>query len=306
MEYTLHDVPTFNLVIPRRNHRKCRMQFSNKFVAFVDILGFKEMIKNSESGSGRDLTSILNLLQMLGNQELQEGVFKYGPSLCPCSDRITKDLDYRVTQISDCVIISAEKSPSGILQVIQHCWLTAFKLLNEGILCRGYVTMGSIFHAEGQVIGTAYNSAYEKERDVSVFRQHEEQKGTPFIELDTEVVKFISDTNDKCVLEMFGRMTKTHENLTAIFPFKVLQHSFLIGKKGESDEIAANEKVRQRIINLIDRILTQTPTNPKAQEKISHYLAVLQDQLIACDKTDVMIRSLFSPFPNLTYGDLRK
>lgn len=280
------------------------MQFSNKFVAFVDVLGFKDMVRNAESGAGRSLTELMDLLQILGNPELQERVLKSGPTFCPCSAKMAEDLDYRVTQISDCVIISAEESPSGVLQVIQHCWLTTLNLLHKGILCRGFITRGSVFHTDRQVIGTAYINAYEKERGVSVFRQHEEQRGTPFIELASEVVEYVNNTCDQCVQKMFERMTKTHDGLTAIFPFKTLQHSFLIGEREEEVELAANEKVRQGIISLIDRILEQAAPDAKAEEKISHYLAILQDQLAVCDNTDKIVRSLYSPFPRQTYGDL--
>lgn len=276
------------------------MQFAEKFVAFVDILGFKDMVKDSESGTGRDIGSILELLQMLGCPELQERVCKHGPTFCPESRKVAQDLDYKVTQISDCVVISAEKSPSGILQVVNHCWLAAFKLLNAGILCRGYVTMGSVFHTDHQVIGSAYINAFHKEREVSFLRQSEGQKGTPFIEIDPAIVSYINDCGDNCVQEIFGRMTKSHGNLTAIFPFKVLQHSFLIGNSDQASEISANNKVRQRIIDLIDKIAFQKADEDKASDKISHYLGVLQDQLIICNQTEDLINSLYSPFPRQT------
>jgi len=57
-------------------------------------------------------------------------------------------------------------------------------LINKGVLCRGIITRGNIFHTNTQFFGTGYMRAYEGESKVSVFKIDDTDKGTPFIEID--------------------------------------------------------------------------------------------------------------------------
>ncbi len=279
------------------------MQFKTKFVAFVDILGFSNIVAESEAGNGLSLSQIQVILEKLGNTDLKERIHKHGPQICPQSPCLESSLDYQVTQISDCVIVSAECSPIGLLHLVHHCWLSAFKMLHEGLLCRGYITRGSIFHAENQVIGTGYMSAFKNEPKVKFLSQSANDVGTPFIEFAPETVDFMRASGDACVQEMFSRLTKTHGDFTAIFPFKTLSHGFLIaGDFNPQKEHEANEGMRKSIRTIKERI-SKCPSSidEKAKMKVSHYLAILDEQLLGCDKTDEVIEMLNSPFPVRAY-----
>src|SRR5688572_23931485 len=98
------------------------MQFKEKFVAFVDILGFQELVKSAEAGTGLTLAEILELVSKLGSPDEQERFAKHGPTTCPFSKYLQPDLDFKITQISDCVIVSAEVSPAGLINLVSHCW----------------------------------------------------------------------------------------------------------------------------------------------------------------------------------------
>jgi hypothetical protein len=80
-----------------------------------------------------------------------------------------RDLNFRVTQISDCAVISAARSPAGLTTLVHHCYRVAFRLLLLDSLCRRYITHGKIIHTDTQFFGTGYIHAYENERKVSVF-----------------------------------------------------------------------------------------------------------------------------------------
>src|SRR3712207_5351127 len=95
--------------------------FADKFVAFVDVLGFKNLVAESERGTGMPLPELLELLRKLGTGNERVHFDQYGPTCCPMAPRIEKNLDFRVTQISDCVIVSAEVSPAGVINLISHC-----------------------------------------------------------------------------------------------------------------------------------------------------------------------------------------
>ena len=87
-------------------------QFLDKFVAFVDILGFKSKVEASDRSDGTRLSEILKMCGKLENQSHIQSIAGYGPIICPESRYTSRDLDYKVTQISDCAIISSEVSPA--------------------------------------------------------------------------------------------------------------------------------------------------------------------------------------------------
>lgn len=274
--------------------------FTEKFIAFVDILGFKKLVTDAEQGTGLPLPELLRLLQELGTGREREHLENIGPTCCPHAPRVAKNLDFRVTQISDCVIASAEVSPAGVINLISHCWGAVIELLGRGIMCRGYIKRGMVFHSDTQIIGSGYQDAYLAEPKVSAFKREADERGTPYVEIDPEVVAFVDGQPDACVKEMFGRMVKRDGEATALFPFKRLQHSFIVGGLGvkfdPERERTSNDNLRKFIVQLKGRVWSFVDTsNPSAASKAAHYVAALDAQLAACDKTDAFIRSLDSP-----------
>jgi len=88
-----------------------------------------------------------------------------------------------VTQISDSVVFSYEASLAGAINLVSQCWGVVLALLQRGVMCRGYITRGNIYHTPSQVIGTGFIRAIEGEKTVTVFKHHADQRGTPFVEL---------------------------------------------------------------------------------------------------------------------------
>ncbi len=161
--------------------------FGDKFVAFVDIIGFESMVRNAEGGGVPTLPDLLSATTLLGDAEIQGRYEKDGFSLCPCAPHMSRNLDFKITQISDCAIISAEVSPAGLINLLSHCATAYMKLMFKGFMCRGYITKGTVYHANGQVVGSGYMDAMGKEKEVSVFKHAADERGTPFIEIDAEL-----------------------------------------------------------------------------------------------------------------------
>lgn len=138
-------------------------KFRDKFIGYVDILGWKVLVNAAESGTGMPLTSLLETLKVLGTREDWEQIEKNGPMICPQSTCVQRNLDFKLTQISDCVVVSSEVSPAGVINLIGHCWGAVIQLLTKGIMCRGYITRGLIYHTDAQFIGSGYQEAYRNE-----------------------------------------------------------------------------------------------------------------------------------------------
>ncbi len=276
--------------------------FKNKFIGFVDILGFEKLVEAAEKGSGMPLPELLELVEKLGTPEDQLEYTKHGPMTCPESRYIQRDLDFKITQISDCIIVSSEVSPAGVINLVHHCCGAVIKLLTKGVMCRGYITEGLIYHTDKQFIGSGYQEALSKESHVAAFKRKADES-TPFVEVDSAVCDYIRDNGDSCVKEMFSRYVKKDGIVTALFPFQRLEHSFIIGdwhghkfdpeKERESNKNTRImiEKMKEAVIALVDQ------SRPDAKLKAEHYIAALDAQLDVCQNTDEFINTRCTSFP---------
>jgi hypothetical protein len=271
------------------------MIFEDKFVAFVDVLGFSGMVEAAEAaadaGDQDAVPRLLNLLTQLGTKADKERFAKQGPITCPHSPRVRKDLAFELTQISDCVIVSAEVSPAGVINLVSHCWDAVVQLLEQGVMCRGYITRGRVYHTETQVLGSAYQKAYRAESQVAAFRREADERGTPFVEVDRVVADYVKATGDWCSNEMFLRMVADDGDVVALFPFKRFSHSFIIDRNTDPErERESNNNLRNWLIDLKRRVRAGVvASRPDAQRKAEHYIRALDTQLEMCDKTDDFI-----------------
>jgi hypothetical protein len=277
-----------------------RIQFEEKFIGFMDILGFKGLVAAAETGTGPTLDEVIRWTKELGSVENKYSIEKYGGTICPCSPRISKNLSFEITQISDCVIVSSEISPAGAVNLVNHGWGAIISLLRHGLMCRGYITKGKIHHRGETVIGTGYQRAYEKESQVRAFKVESDERGTPFVEVDNAVVDYIEENGDACVKEMFSRFVKTDGDVTALFPFNRIAHSFIIaGFAMQFDPIKEKESVqtiRTWLQKLRGQVLSRVDyDNQSAVSKAQHYVRALDAQLAECDRTDEAIDRLTSP-----------
>lgn len=287
------------------------MEFKDKFIGFVDILGWKEKVKAVENETGMPLPELIELLRNLGSREDEVKIKKNGPSICPQSKYLQRDLSFKLTQKSDCVIVSSEVSPAGVINLIGHCWGAVINLLQKGIMCRGYITRGSIYHTDNDFIGSGYHEAYSKEANVTAFKREANERGTPFVEVDPIVCSYVKDCKDPCVKKMFSRMVKDDGVVTALFPFKRLTHSFMIGGFGIKFDVQkeknANQNMRLSIKKLKERVMEFVDeSNASAVRKSEHYIEALNAQLVVCDKTDEMINMFSSPVPSRQFKGLNQ
>ncbi len=284
------------------------IKLTEKFIGFVDIMGFKSLMARADSGEGLTHSQLFGMSKLLGSDKDRSDRVEYGSKICPQGPFLQRDLDFHVTQQFDCVVVSAELSPLGAMNVIWHCWTACIQLLLAGVMCRGYIKRGLVYHTEKDVFGPGHVDVVEKEKQVSFFKSDSDKSGTPFIEVDPSVVQYIAVQPDACVKEMAGRMIHNEDGLSAIFPFKRLNHSFIIGGSGmpkfnPEKEKASLNNVRASILRMKKDVESYIdPTNQSAVAKSAHYIRMLDRQLLACDETERAIDLLNSSFPSRTYN----
>lgn len=274
-----------------------KIELKDKFIGFVDILGYSALTRAAEKGLGLTLDDLAAITAALGSEKDRQRIEKSGPHICPHAPRLQKHVDFQLAQAWDSVVVSTEISPAGAITLVSHCWTACFQLLIKGVMCRGYIKRGRVHHQGASVFGSGHIDTVERERQVSFYKRDAGERGTPFIEVDPEVVSYVEAQGDQCVKEMFGRMVVTHEGLTALFPIKRLGHSFMIGMPGywfdATKELKNNDNMRSQIIDLKSKLRALTAGHGiSVDRKSEHYIRALDEQLRRCDVTDEIIRKL--------------
>lgn len=274
--------------------------FEDKFIAFIDILGFKELVAAAEAQKV-PLTALLDLLGNFRAESDQQEFARNGYDVCPGAPALSRDVAFRATQVSDSLVLSAEVSPAGVANIIARAWRVAVRFMEQAILLRGYITRGSIYHHGSSFLGSGYLRAYRQESEVAAFSRDAGDTGTPFVELDAAVVEYVRATDDVCVKQMLDHCTATDGTYTAIFPFRAMSQSFIVG--GFYSQFIDYRAIRAGNIGLrgdIARLKEQLWVNadmskPRVVAKVQHYAAALEQQLQGCDVVDAVLDQMGVP-----------
>lgn len=277
------------------------MEFKDKVVAFLDILGWKRLVEDS----GLPPDALVKLLDCFGTGSERERFERTGPKCCPEAPYQERNLDFRMTQVSDCAVISAEVSPAGVINLLWHSWVAVFQLMEHGVMTRGYVKVGPIYHTEKYVIGRGYHEALAGEKEVDAFKREANERGTPFVQIDPTVASLVEGCGDDCVQQMFSRMVKSEGGTVALFPFQRLEHQFIVAAPGYTFDAGrqreSNNNLRRRIERYKQKVESHIDrSNRDAVQKSQHYLAALDAQLAVCDDAERVIDKFDSQRPRGT------
>lgn len=140
-------------------------EYEERYIAFVDILGFKNLIQKSKiekSIVGR-LTSALDISPQSSLTVLNE-VGTEDPT----------EADLRVHTFSDFVVASTKPNHVGLAILTYMIWSQSVNWLSDSLLCRGAISKGQVLHRAGNgsppmVFGPAFVEAYQLESTISDF-----------------------------------------------------------------------------------------------------------------------------------------
>lgn len=119
--------------------------YQDKFVVFLDMLGFKSMVEASRD----DIDKVARLHELV---ELFRDTLTHNPST-----------GLLFTQFSDCIVVSADQSPPGLWELIRCVETLTINMLQYDVLMRGGMSVGPVFHERDVVFGPAMNEAYRLE-----------------------------------------------------------------------------------------------------------------------------------------------
>lgn len=147
--------------------------YQQKYVIFLDILGFSKKIES------KNINYILDILSVF-REEINRNNFNDIP-LCEmhnqdgfqyvdiCFEDFKKICgdDFNCTSFSDNVVISINpKQITARIDVIRFCQSLQFELLKKGVIIRGGLSYGDIYHESDIVFGKALVDAVAIEKKI--------------------------------------------------------------------------------------------------------------------------------------------
>lgn len=132
--------------------------YEERVVAFVDILGFSSMVQKSE----KDIKKTIEIRAALYEIENYKKINK---------DNRYDEMGSEVTIFSDSIVISrsTEWKYGDVFHTILDMLHLQMELLSKGILLRGGITVGKLYHKNNIVFGPAMIKAYKMESQEAIY-----------------------------------------------------------------------------------------------------------------------------------------
>ena len=134
-----------------KNYRK-------RIVAFIDILGFKHLVEKSkdDSNAAEEIHYALNRIRSIKQSNNIKGY--------------SKVTGIQASTFSDCAVISYPvDKPDSFFNILLDLIHLQLDLAYRGVLIRGGVTIGELYHKSDIVYGPAMNQAASMEKDIAIY-----------------------------------------------------------------------------------------------------------------------------------------
>jgi len=154
--------------------KKTEHHYENRVVAFVDILGFKDILSKTVDKDNNDVQSQIDKVtdayySIRDVWDLDDEISNENPELKKAYDEI-KSNSKIVTTFSDSIVISfLQKEPSEIFSTLLELKWLIMRLISRGILCRGALAYGKMIHTDKFLFGPALVEAYETESKAALY-----------------------------------------------------------------------------------------------------------------------------------------
>ena len=158
------------------------MEYTDKVVAFIDILGFKKII-TSDKYSEDSISFMLRSMKEVYEYDNYHNSSTIKPFLSVFSDNIF--ISYNLSEYPENEIFEDLIQRTSIMQAV---------LFSHGIFVRGGITKGKMIHNERECFGPAIVRAVELESKIAIY---------PRIVFDNnlEIEKILQNSKFKCVIE---------------------------------------------------------------------------------------------------------
>ncbi|MBW8036232.1 MAG: hypothetical protein FVQ79_11525 [Planctomycetes bacterium] len=151
-------------------------QYEERYVAFIDILGFKELVKRAE----KDATLLGRLTSILEEQEMYSKIEKHFDATSKVDSSDYYRNMFRISTFSDNIVMSAKTDLNGLGLITILSAQICNRLLHQGVFTRGAISKGKLIHTNTIVLGNGLINAYNLEKSAAIY---------PRILLDKNIVE---------------------------------------------------------------------------------------------------------------------
>lgn len=146
-----------------------RVPYENRIVAFIDILGFKDLLSKTVKGDQDVTEEIEKIISAYDSVSDVFEQYKTGKGLYNGDDPIVP-LSKMVTTFSDCIVISfLLDERSELAYTISELQWVQMRLISRGILSRGSIAYGKLIHTDNYLFGPALVEAYVGESKAALY-----------------------------------------------------------------------------------------------------------------------------------------
>jgi hypothetical protein len=129
---------------------KAMSEYKDRYVAFLDLLGFKAQVAIAEANV--EVRTILH-------EVLKQVRDTIGGN---------SNIGLRFNYFSDCLVLTADRSPLGLWEMFGSIFTLTTNLMQFDVLVRGGLTGGGAYHGKDFLYGTAINRAVTLESKCAV------------------------------------------------------------------------------------------------------------------------------------------
>jgi len=137
--------------------------YQKRYTAYLDILGFKDLVDKSESNP--DILKKIIKASALVNA-FKDSVFLDQRDINLKAMQVSS---FQMTAFSDSILISTLENAVGISMIMTLVPFMCLALLDEGIFVRGGISKGNLLHDDRMAIGKGLINAYEIESKHAIY-----------------------------------------------------------------------------------------------------------------------------------------
>lgn len=161
------------------NIKNTAPEYEDRIVAFIDILGFRNMI---------DATVKDDVVQQTKLQLLIDSLALMQEEFSKVVDHSELPYSFLITYFSDSIVLSLKRHNSlGLITVFEILKRIQIRLIKKKILLRGGVVVGKLIHQPGLILGPAMNEAYDLESKSALY---------PRITIDPDVMEMAAQEHE--------------------------------------------------------------------------------------------------------------
>jgi hypothetical protein len=241
--------------------------YSVRYVAFLDILGFSDIVRKTDHDpTPVRVNAIAESLTEIGSHHAS----------------VNESDDFQFQSFSDSIVMSSALTPKGLLHILNSISELSIRLLSVGLLLRGAIAKGNLYHDGSVIFGAALLDAYAIETNIAKYPRlilsRDVYCDFQVVASSLQIPQVLLAEDGPPYLHVFARLRMLNE-APATFDYL------------NSEEALQAQACQRAIQNLLDDSIYE----PRHYEKL-RWLAIYWNSTVAAAAPGDALKSIIFPF----------